>query len=284
MSTTQSTDGTAAIADAYCRDDARIRIRRFEEHVDANASISRAYRVGAELGEWCKALLADDRLVEPCLERMVEVGERSPSVGVVGSYRLNGKVVDLDGLPCDVAVSSGLTILRYALQGGPYVTGTPTTLLFRSALVREREPFYDLSFWHADTDAAYWALARSDFGFVHEVLTFTRRQGGTRSDWAEDINSHIPENVRFVLRYGERALEPAAYRAAVRRELGKYLEYHFKRRVRPWIVKPAGFRAFHLAQIDRIRVEGDGDRTVAAGARLAQTLVGGREEPAPGAD
>ena len=101
---------------------------------------------------------------------------------------------------------AGREILRQALLGQMYVTGAPTAVLYRSREIRERDPFYPTEFEHADTEAAYWLLSRHDFGFVHQVLSFARRQAGSRLGWASRMNTYIPENIRFLLRYGHLAL------------------------------------------------------------------------------
>src|SRR5207253_1129747 len=60
------------------------------------------------------------------------------------------------------------------LLGVPYVFGSPTSLLYRSDLIRESQAFYPHSNPHADTSACYQALEHSDFGFVHQVLAYAR--------------------------------------------------------------------------------------------------------------
>ena len=92
---------------------------------------------------------------------MVALADSNPQVGLVSAYRLAGEAVDLVGLPYWRTVVPGAEILRQSLLGGPYVTGTPTSVLIRSELIRARQPFYDLTFRHADTEAAYWTFKRS---------------------------------------------------------------------------------------------------------------------------
>ena len=96
-------------------------------------------------------------------------------MGIVSAYRMDDTRSASSAFPEGMTVLPGHEILRQSLLGGPYVTGSATYVLFRSDLVRQRHPFCDLSFRHADTEAAYWVMTRSHFGFVHELLTFTRR-------------------------------------------------------------------------------------------------------------
>ncbi|MBA2641497.1 MAG: glycosyltransferase family 2 protein, partial [Actinobacteria bacterium] len=197
-----STDATPDLVERHVSEDSRIRHLRFEEFVDATENHNRA--VAAMDGEsvYCKFVQGDDWLFPDCLERMVARAESSPSIGIVGSYRLHQDTVDLVGLPYETTCADGRDVLRQALLGGPYVTGAPTATLLRSDLVRLRTPFFDDRFWHSDTEAVYWLLTQSDFGYVHQVLTFARAQAGARSAHARRINTSGPENIRFLLRYG----------------------------------------------------------------------------------
>jgi hypothetical protein len=119
---------------------------------------------------------ADDFLMPRCLERMIEVAEKHPFVALVGAFLLAGNRVDLDGaVPFGTSVVSGREICRHSLLGGRYVFGSPTSLLLPASVVRGHEAFYKESHLHADTEACYEVLKTSDFGFVHEILTYTRR-------------------------------------------------------------------------------------------------------------
>jgi hypothetical protein len=83
--------------------------------------------------------------------------------------------------------------------------------LLRCDVVRERPDFYGAQGIHADTDACYEILRNSDFGFVHQVLTFTRRHNEAETAFARRMNSYIPANVGSVLRYGPWYLNKEEY-------------------------------------------------------------------------
>ena len=222
-----STDTTPEIVERYARADSRISLLRFEEFLpSAEGSHNRAFRQLDPDARYCKVVQADDWLFPTCLERMVEVAERHPNVGVVGAYRSNGGAVDLTGVPTDDAVLAGRRILRQCLLGGPYLTGGPTATMLRASLVRKRDPFYDPTFWHGDTEGIYWALTVSDMGYVRDVLTFVRRQGGTLTSYADRVGSHVPGNIRLLLRYGPVVLTEEEYRRQLVRDLRKYVRFH----------------------------------------------------------
>ncbi len=128
--------------------------------------------------KYCKCVSADDWLFADCLQKMVEFAEDNPSVGVVGSYSLeDGGRLLFEGLEYHDQVLDGRTICRKTLLGKQrYVFGSPTSLLYRSDLIEGTKDYFP---WaegnpHADVSAVYQALRRSDFGFVHQVLSYTR--------------------------------------------------------------------------------------------------------------
>ena len=188
-----STDETPDIAARFAATDSRIRHVRFEEHVNVNENQNRAFRTVDPASDFCKVVSADDWIFPECLARMVGAAKESETIGLVIAYRLGGYgasdyQVDLTGLPYWKSVVPGKDVIRQFLLGGPVILGGPTAHLFRSDLVRERQSFFDTRLWCADNEAALWTLSRSDLGFVHQVLTFQRREPGRVFDWAVNTN------------------------------------------------------------------------------------------------
>ena len=212
-----STDASLAIAQAYAAQDARIRVHDNQEFLRAMPNWNHALRQIAPESVYCKVVHADDWIFPDCLARMVEVAVAHPSVGLVGAYRLNEDVIDLDGLPYPSPVTPGRTICRLSLQQEPlYLFGSPTSLLIRSDLIRKRPTFYDETLIHADTDVCFRLLAESDFGFVHQVLTYTRRHNESRSSFVHRFNTHLAERLLRLRRYGPLYLEREEYQKTLR--------------------------------------------------------------------
>src|SRR5262249_14183861 len=124
--------------------------------------------------KYCKMVFADDWIAPDCIEQMVALAEQHPSVGIVGSYGLRGTDVVWTGLPYPSTVVSGRQICRARFLDGLYVFGTATSLLYRADLVRARDPFFTETNLHADAETCHALLRTCDFGFVHQLLTFTR--------------------------------------------------------------------------------------------------------------
>jgi hypothetical protein len=119
---------------------------------------------------------ADDWIFPDCLRSMVELAEAHPKVGIVSAYELEGDHASLGGLPYPSPEVSGREVCRLYFLKYALLFGTPTSLLMRSELVRARNPFYDeRRAPFEDFHLCFDALRTWDFGFVHQVLTYSRR-------------------------------------------------------------------------------------------------------------
>jgi len=218
-----STDSTREIAEKYASRDPRIRVHNNEVFVKAIPNHNIAFRLISPDCKYVKVVHADDWLYPECIARMVALAEAHPSVGVVGSYSLEGDHVVWDGLPYSSAVVSGRDICRWYLRGGPYIFGSPTSVLYRADLVRSRDPFYREQYplW-ADLDACLDLLRESDFGFIHQVLSYTRRHDEAASSVARRLNTYIFGQLEILKRYGPVYLEPSEYQERLRIHLREY--------------------------------------------------------------
>jgi hypothetical protein len=170
-------------------------------------------------------------------------------VGIVGAYRLDGAWVDCDGLPYPSPVVSGRELCRATLLGGPGVFGSPTSTLIRAEHVRSREAFYDESDIHTDTASCFEVLQSADFGFVHQVLTFTRRREETQTSVEEERNSYLPSALRHLARYGPMYLsepEQAAVAATLLRFYYRFLARSVLER------RGREFWAYHRQQLESL--------------------------------
>jgi glycosyltransferase involved in cell wall biosynthesis len=197
-----SSDGTQKIAETYAAKDRRIRVHNNSKFLTALQNHNHALRMLSPESQYCKILHADDLLFPECLERMVQLGEQHPTVGLVGSYMLHGNKVILDGLPYPGSVISGRELSRRILLGGPNVFGSPTTLLIRADIVRSKPHFFGSSKTYADHEACYDLLKDHDFGFVHQVLTFSRVHGKRRTALAKDFNTYIAARLNLAVKFG----------------------------------------------------------------------------------
>src|SRR4051794_7800570 len=166
-----STDRTLALAKEAAVRDSRIRVMTNKVFVNGVENHNNAFRAISDRSVYCKVVHADDRLMPFALRKMIKLAAQHPNVGIVGSYEQSNEGIKWKGLPEDVTVLSGRETCRMHLLHGVYVFGTPTTLLYRSDLIRRTPSFFPHSEPHADTSACYESLRECDFGFVHEVLS-----------------------------------------------------------------------------------------------------------------
>ena len=171
----QSTVGSTEIAEYYAQRDPRIRLIRNPEFVGQVRNYNGALRHVSKDAGYVKMVLADDYIFPECLERMVAVGEAHPTTAIVSSYYLEGRYVCGSGVECPTECIPGHVASRLHLIDNLYLFGTPTNVLYRADLLAKREPFFSESSMHEDTELCHEVLADADLGFVHQVLTFSRR-------------------------------------------------------------------------------------------------------------
>jgi len=202
-----STDRTLEIALDYAKRDRRIQVHTNSEFVGVMENHNIALNLISPQAKYCKVVCADDFIFAECLAKMVELAENNPSVTMVGSYSLAGKKVMHSGLEYERRIVNGREICRATLLGGPYVFGSPTTLLYRADVVRKTKCFFPGSSPHSDTAACYKWLEDSDFGFVHQVLSYTRIHAGSETSRSIKVGTLHLSKVDDVARFGPRYLD-----------------------------------------------------------------------------
>jgi glycosyltransferase involved in cell wall biosynthesis len=254
----ESTDATLEIAREYAADP-RVRVLTPSGFVSADANANRALRAIDPDAVYVKVVHADDWLYPECVEKMVALAEANPTVGIVSAYRRLGERVDLVGLAPDVCVLSGREVGRSALLGGPlpYLFGSPTSLLLRADLVRKRPEFYSLAnpranpvaprdLGQSDQKACLDLLRESDLGFVHDVLTFTRRHDESESPFYLRVGAQYPCALRLLLEYGQAYLNREAYRRKLAVRVAEYVLYLL---TRPWKLLGREFLVYHAGEL-----------------------------------
>lgn len=221
-----STDRTLEIAETFAQNEKRIKIYSNTELLPIMKNWNFAMSKISTISKYCKVIHADDLLFPQCIEMMVRLAEANPSVGLVGSYGLWGNRVVSDGLPYSTEFLSGRTLCRLTLLDQIYCFWSPSSLLIASDLIRKRKCFYNEPHLHADDEACYEILQESDFGFVHQVLTFIRKhEDSMTSTEAKAHNKFILTNLDLLVNYGPVYLTPHEYKRHFQIKLNKY--YHF---------------------------------------------------------
>ncbi len=216
-----STDGSGDIAAEYARRDPRIRVLRRSQLLAQVPNYNSALAEISEGSEFCKIVQADDFIFPDCLHLMVQAFQQSSSIGLVGSYFLKGATVRGPTFPFPTSRMSGKDVARkYLLEGG-YLFGSPTSVAYRSSIVRDQDPFFDESLLHEDTEKCMQLLENWDFGFVHQVLSFLRMGNDSISSATHGMQPDALDRYIIVQRFADEFLEPAVaaeLRARTRRE------------------------------------------------------------------
>lgn len=197
-----STDDTLRVCLKYAAIDSRIRVVSNPSFLKILENHNRALSCVSPQAKYCKVVFADDWLFPACIEELVANAERHPSVGIVSSYALSGDRVLWAGLPYPSYVVDGREICRRKLAGGVDVFGTPTAQLHRADLVRRRSKFFNEQNLHADTEACLDVLQGSDFGFVHQVLSYSRPRLQSNDAFANSFETRVLGGLMIFLKYG----------------------------------------------------------------------------------
>jgi glycosyltransferase involved in cell wall biosynthesis len=222
-----STDNTLELARSYAYKDPRIRVLCNESFVPVGENHNVAFRSISPRCQYCKVVSADDVIYPNCVRTLVEFAQSHPSVGIVGSYQLSGGNVKWRGLPPATAVLSGRDACRLDLLENVHVFGNPTSVLYRSDLLRMTNAFFPHAGAHADTSACYRSLQHCDFGFVHEVLSMERIHPGQLTVEVDRLSAGDVAFWETLLEYGpvylteeELAARKAEFLEAYHRFLG----------------------------------------------------------------
>jgi glycosyltransferase involved in cell wall biosynthesis len=219
----QSTDGSAAIAARYAARDSRIRVIRNSDFVGQIANYNGALRQISPDARYVIMVQADDFIFPECLERMLAVAEPNPKVAIVSSYFLMGSALCGNGIEWPNEVVSGRDACRLQLIDKRFIFGSPTTLLYRADLVAERQPFFDEGSLHDDTDLCYEVLSDNDFGFVHQILSFTRVGNSGVLTEIESYNWRILNSYLELRKYGPDFLSEEELAEALRPVRTEYM-------------------------------------------------------------
>ena len=197
-----STDDTLKVCQKYAALDHRIRVVTNPSFLKIIENHNRTLSYVSAEAKYCKVLFADDWLFPACIEELVANAEGHPSVGIVSSYALAGDRVLWAGLPFPSHIVDGREICRRKLAGGVDVFGTPTAQLYRADLVRRRSKFFNEQNLHADTEACLDVLQDSDFGFVHQVLSYSRPRPQSNDAFANSFETRVLGGLMIFLKYG----------------------------------------------------------------------------------
>lgn len=221
-----SSDRSLEIARNFGSMDPRIRVVKNEIFLQQVQNYNHALKQISEQSKYCKIVQADDWIFPDCIREMVSVAESEPAVGIVGAYRLDDCRVNCDGLPYPDTIFSGRDICRKSLLEDFFVFGSATSILLRSDIVRSRSPFYEENCPHEDTESCYEILYENNFGFVHKVLTFTRRENESLTSRIRKFDPfYLVDKLTTIVKFGRLYLDGPEYIKCLENVEYKYYQF-----------------------------------------------------------
>ncbi len=205
----KSTDGSGEIARKYAASDARLRYLYFDEHLPQIPNYNRALQNMAPHTHYCKILQADDSISKDCVEQMLQLATRYPSVGIVGAIRSVNDAPDPPNAHLLPEYMPGKDICRSTLRGNIFAFGSPSSVMYRADLVRARPQFFNPKAFFDDTDTAFELLAQSDFAFCQHLLTYTTRDPNSTFGRIASYDISLLYRYMTVQRIGDEFFTPA---------------------------------------------------------------------------
>ncbi len=228
-----SADDSLSIARSASKQDPRVHVLHFDEHLGMLDNWNRAMQHAPADAAYIKQLNVDDQLLPTHLERLVRVGESHPEAGVVSAYfrygdrRVPSRRVDA------VEIVSGRTTARNVLLGRSSDLVHPSAMLLRRSAV----PTWPVLFRSegfppghsmrppltlADKEAYFDVLEKFDLAFVPEVLANVRKDGESATTFSSRAGAWHPSRIETILRHGDRFLERGERLRALRRSARKH--------------------------------------------------------------
>ena len=220
-----STDGSLQIAREYGARDSRIRIHVNDHVLPVIQNHNFALGQISSESQYVKVVFGDDWIYPECVEQMVALAEANPSVGLVSAYCLEGNHVICTGLPYTSRVVSGREICRRHLTERLYLFGSANTVLYRADLVRRYGTFYNDGNIHADTEVCFRLLRDFDFGFVHQILTYTRVRQGSLTEASTSLSTDYAGRLSILVTYGGDCLTVEERDRRVTQQLADYYRF-----------------------------------------------------------
>jgi glycosyltransferase involved in cell wall biosynthesis len=225
-----SVDGTAGIVNSFMGRRVPVVYYRNSEPIACACNWEAAIRLVPREAQYFRVLCGDDLMTSESIEKMVTVGEADRDIGMVGCKFALGRVpykadyINPAGLPQERNVFDGRWVLKGFLVGLHHGL-SPCHTLMRRRCLDDDKPFYDPTFFCTDTEACLRLMTRYKYGFVHDVIGWTRLHDESRTSLLADRQVTLVEGLLWMDRFGPLVMNPAELVVCRR----AYLRHHFRR-------------------------------------------------------
>jgi glycosyltransferase involved in cell wall biosynthesis len=226
-----STDATGEIIARYSGGPVPLLARRNSKTIPLRDNWEMAVRLTPPEASFFLVLCADDLITPDAIERMVDVAEMDPRIGVVQCLWTMGIKPDRaiqhggTGLPKDVSIFDGRSFVKAYLIKLHDAT-SPQCQLFRRSLLDEEALFYPNDEMLMDIDTCLRTLVHWKCGFVHRFLGFTRVHTGRVTAKVTGPTQEFTANwLAFMDRYGPNVMSTTELEECRR----VYLRHYYRR-------------------------------------------------------
>ena len=265
-----SDDGASRIAEELARKDPRIRLFRNDKLLGQVPNYNLAITRCSPESTYIKLAQADDWLLPGCLSEMVAAGERNPSAAVVAAHYHLGDSIGATPLPTDQELFSGRDIVRRQLLEDCWYFGSPTTVMYRAAPIRQRPRTYWEGRYHEDTDLCYELMREHDLAFCHKILTAVRTDNPSIKTRTASFNAHALDRLIQVETHGKFFLTEAEFAKTRKRIMSDYYAALSSRALRG---APTGFWAYHERGLAMVHLKIETWRLFVGAARRLRKLL-----------
>lgn len=246
-----STDETPEILRRYIEGRVPVRVTRNPETLPLSDNWQRALTLTPPEARWVRVICADDKMTPDCIAKTAAIGNGNAGVVVIGCGFQVMQTPQPSSWPPGVTVLPGREAVRRYFMGEGEIIGPH--LMWRTDVMKKRQPFYDLAFHGIDTEAAFFMLQHGDWGVTTEILGWTRIHDATEShNVMHTHGTHFLDWFRYIERYGRWAMDPAQF-AAHKRAFWRY----YLRRLMRWRLAAGGKAKFehHLRTLGEIHAK-----------------------------
>jgi len=205
--------------------------------------------------KYFRLLSADDLMTPDAIERLVALAESDPEIGLVcsphgvGGTHTDPARVDGRGLPVEMHVFDGRWLVKTYLMR-LHGAVSPTHMLIKRQLLVEGTPFYRKGVASFDTDACLRVVRGCKFGFVHDVLAWTRlHKDSETSHFPLHKQTYVAEWLAWIDLFGPTVMSPSQLAQCRRIHLRHYfrrlLLWRLKQRDKALVDRHLAFLAEH---------------------------------------
>jgi glycosyltransferase involved in cell wall biosynthesis len=253
-----STDNSIVIARQYEANDKRIKVYENKEFLSMMENHNNSLKYISKSSKYCKMVLGDDWLFKDCIEKMVEVAETDPNIGIVGSYHICGNRLEGHGLPIiensdGKYIFDGTYVCRLQLlSGNIYFFGSQSTVLYNSEAIRKKSKFFDETSIVADAEVCYEILENKKFGYIYQVLSFTRMENISYTNSMLKYAAWLAGKMRIISKHGKKYLNNEEYNKMYK---NVYEDYYSYLGWKIFTEKDNKFWEFHKTELGKINIK-----------------------------